>query len=406
MVWRLIAIGLREVASVNIWKETPFMKMQADATERYAARRRGVVKAVAKAHKVDVLLITNATDVRYLTGCCEGAQALLFGRDWAIIFTGKMFEHAIPEQAPGVDVRVVDKVVHAAAAAALREKKHRRAIGFQGSHMSWAQHQAWSKGLGRRKLVSIQGAVVDYRAVKDEKEIRLIRKCVRIAEKAFLELVGRGLGYLVGQTEKTLATELEYLMRGMGADRQGFPMNGIIVASGPNSASCHHQPTTRKIRRNEPLLFDWGAELDGYRSDITRTIFTGSVPGRFEEIYNLVLKANEAGVAVLKPGVRCQTVAKSAWGVIRDAGYGETIRHGLGHGLGLDVHEQPGFGNGLTLRDGKNPVLRKGMVVTIEPGIYYKGEGGVRIEDDLLVTAKGRTRLTRLTRKLADLVIL
>ncbi len=381
------------------------MKVCADSAKRYAARRRGVVKAAMKAHEVEVLFVTDVTDVRYLSGCREGAQGLLFGADWAIVFAGKMFGDVIREHAPGVDVRIVEKSAYPAAADALREKKHRRAIGFQGNKMSYGQYQALSKAMGRRKLVSVQDTVVEYRAVKDENEIKLIRKCVRIAEKAFIELTGRGLGYLLGQTEKALAAELEYLMRRMGADRQGFLFNGIIVASGPNSASCHHQPTTRKVRRDEPLLFDWGAELDGYRSDITRTVFTGSVPGRFEEIYNLVLKAHDTGVAAMKPGVRCHTVAKTAWGVIRDAGYGETIRHGLGHGLGMDVHEYPGFGNGVTLRNGKNPVLRKGMVMTVEPGIYYRDEGGVRIEDDVLVTAKGRTRLTRLTRRLEDMVI-
>lgn len=381
------------------------MSIHGHMADRCAARRRGVVKMATNAHKVGVLFVTNVTDVCYLTGCREGAQGLLFGPDWAIIFTGKMFEDVIAEHAPGVDVRVVETSAFAAAAAALREKKHRRAVGFQGNQMTWGQHQAFRKAMGRRKLVSIADTVIEYRAVKDDDEITLIRDCVRIAEKAFLELTGRGLGYLVGKTEKALAAELEYLMRQMGADRQGFPFNGIIVASGPNSASCHHQPTARKIRRNEPLLFDWGAERDGYRSDITRTLFTGSVPGRFEEIYGLVLKAHDVGVAAMKPGVRCQTVAKKAWGVIRDAGYGETIRHGLGHGLGMDVHERPGFGNGIKPRDGANPPLRKGMVLTIEPGIYYRGEGGVRIEDDILVTAKGRKRLNRLSRKLEDMVI-
>jgi Xaa-Pro aminopeptidase len=378
--------------------------MKADKVKRNAARRRGVLRQATKNHGVEAVLITNTTDIRYLSGCHEGGAGLLFGAGWSVIFTGKMFAEVVPDEAPGVDVCIMKEGLYKALAAALRKHKHRRALGFQGNSMTWAQQQAMGKALGRRKLVSIADTVVDYRAVKDDAEIRLIRKCVRIAEDAFLELTGRGLGHIVGKTEKHLAAEFEYIMRQGGADRQGFPFNGIIVASGPNSASCHHRPTTRKVRRDEPLLFDWGAELDGYRSDITRTLFTGTVSERFREIYNTVLAAHDVGVKAMKPGVRCGTVAKTAWDVVRDAGYGETIRHGLGHGLGMDVHERPGFGNG-TRNELRKIRLRKNMVLTIEPGIYFKGEGGVRIEDDIVVTATGRRRLNRLPRDLDSMIL-
>ncbi len=375
-----------------------------DIAKRNAQRRRGVLRRVIKNYGVEAVFVTNTTDIRYLTGCREGAGGLLFGKGWAVLFTGKMFAEVVPEEAPGVDVRVVKKKLYEELAAALRKHKHRRALGFQGNTMTWAQQQAMKEALGRRKLVSIEDTVVDYRAVKDDAEIRLIRKCVRIAEDAFLDLTGRGSGYIVGKTEKQLAAELEYIMRQGGADRQGFPFNGIIVASGPNSASCHHQPTTRMVRRNEPLLFDWGAELDGYRSDITRTVFTGSVSERFRDIYNVVHAAHDAGVNAMKPGVLCGSVARTAWDIVRDRGYGDTIRHGLGHGLGMDVHERPGFGNG-TRNELRQVRLRKNMVLTVEPGIYFKGEGGVRIEDDVVVTANGRRRLNRLPRDLDSVIL-
>jgi len=378
--------------------------MRTDIAKRNARRRRGVIRQAIKKHGVEAVFITNGTDIRYLSGCREGAAGLLFGSDWSVLFTGKMFAEVVPEEAPGVDVCVMTERLFKELAAALRKHKHRRALGFQGNTMTWAQQQAMSKAMGRRKLVSIGDTVVDYRAVKDDAEIRLIRKCVRIAEDAFLQLTCRGLRYIVGKTEKQLAAELEYIMRQGGADRQGFPFNGIIVASGPNSASCHHQPTTRKVRRDEPLLFDWGAELDGYRSDITRTLFAGAVSERFREVYKVVLGAHNAGVNAMKPGVRCGTVAKTAWDVVRAAGYGETIRHGLGHGLGMDVHERPGFGNG-TRNELRNVRLRKNMVMTVEPGIYFKGDGGVRIEDDVAVTATGRRRLNRLPRDLDSMVL-
>ncbi len=373
--------------------------------KKYALRRNGVMKAAIKEHGTEAIHITHTPDIYYLTGCREGASGLLMGQGWATIFTSKMFAEVIPEQAPGIDVRIPEKDLFTAITDLLRAKKHRRSLGFQGSQMTWAQHQAFSKAMNRRKLISIGDVVLNQRSVKDEDEIKLIRKCVRIAEKAFSELMQRGLSYFIGKTEKALATELEYLMRQMGADRQGFPVSGTIVASGPNSASCHHLPTMRKIRRNEPLLFDWGAELDGYRSDITRTLFMGSVPGRFDEIYNLVLAAHDSAVAAMRPGVRLHTVAKKGWDVIREAGYGDTIRHGLGHGIGLEIHERPFFASRPTSPGAKAPALRKGMIMTVEPGIYFKGEGGVRIEDDILVTASGHKRLNTLSRSLKDMVI-
>ncbi len=359
----------------------------------------------AKEYRTSLIFITNPPDINYLCGCREGAGALLIGEGWAVIFTNKMFREVIAEQAPGVELCVPETNLYDAAKKILRRKKERTAIGFQGGHITWAQHRTFSDSMGKQKKISIADSVVTYRAVKDEEEIRLTRRCVTIAEDAFRELTNRGLSFFIGKSEKAIATELEYLMRQCGADRQGFPLTGTIVASGANSASCHHMPTDRTIRLNEPLLIDWGAELSGYRSDITRTLFTGSVPGRFEEIYNTVLHAHNTGVEAVRPGVHCHTVARKGWGVIRDAGHGETIRHGLGHGIGLEIHERPGMGNGITPKGAKSPVLKKGMIITIEPGIYYKGEGGVRIEDDILVTSSGYKRLNALPRKLEDVII-
>jgi Xaa-Pro aminopeptidase len=220
-----------------------------------------------------------------------------------------------------------------------------------------------------------------------------------------MSLVEGGLPYFVGRSEKDICADLEYAMRRYGADRQGFENLGIIVASGFNSASCHHMPTDRKLRKKETLLIDWGAELDGYRSDITRTLFMGSVSDKMADIYRTVQEANRVGIAAIKAGVRCQTVAVKSWNVVRDAGYGETIRHGLGHGLGMNVHERPGFGNGVVSPNAKDVVLRKNMVLTVEPGIYYDGFGGVRIEDDIVVTAKGCKCLTTFPRDLDDVII-
>jgi len=379
--------------------------MKADLSKKYKSRRRGVLQQANKLHKLDALFISDRTDIRYLTGCTEGGSGLLLGRGVEILYAGKMFEEIIPKEAPGIEVIVPKKAVYAEASTVLNRHINRRALGFQGNILNWAQYQSLEKLMKRRKLVNVGDLVINYRGVKDVDEIKLIRKCVSIAERALTGLVNGGLGYFIGKTEKQIAADLEYAMRSLGADRQGFELNGIIVASGPNSASCHHLPSSRKVGRNEPLLIDWGAELDGYRSDITRTHFMGSVPEKFVDIYETVFAAHKAGVAAMKAGVRCQTVAKAAWDVVKADGYGDKIIHGLGHGLGMNVHERPGFGNGTKLANVKDVVLRKNMVMTIEPGIYYDGIGGVRIEDDYVVTAKGCERLNSFPRHLDKMIV-
>lgn len=373
--------------------------------KKYKSRRRGVLRQAKRLYNIDAVLVTNRTDISYLTGCTEGSGGLLIGPKLEVLFVGKMFEDVVPKQAPGIECIVPKKSAYTEAGTTLNRNKHRRALGFQGNTMTWAQHRGLQNIMKRRKLVNVQDLVIDFRSVKDDDEIKLIRKCVKIAERSLHELVNDGLEYFIGKTEKRIAADLEYTMRKFGADRQGFEFNGIIVASGSNSASCHHLPTSRKIRMNEPLLIDWGAELDGYRSDITRTLFMGSVSERFRELYEVVLATHNAGVAAMRPGVHCQTVAKTAWEVIKEAGYGDTIRHGLGHGLGMNVHERPGFGNGTKPRNGKDVVLRKNMVLTIEPGIYYDGFGGIRIEDDILVTAKGHKRFNSFPRELDKVIV-
>ncbi len=374
------------------------------AESDYLQRRRGVIKRVKATHKVEGLLVTNAIDIRYLSGCTEGGAALLFGRDWATLYTNKMFFDCVRSQAPGVDVTIPQGPLFEQANGALNRMKHRRAIGFQGTDMTWHQHTSFAKAMGRRRQVDIGDAVIAYRAVKDNQEIRLTRKCTRIAEKALLSMMKEGLHAFVGRTEKRLATELEYRMRQLGADRQAFPVGGIIAASGANSASCHHFPTHHKVRRGEPLLFDWGAELHGYRCDITRVLFMGTPRPKLAEIYDLVHRANREGTSSIRPGVATHTIAQRAWDVIRDGGYADNIRHGLGHGIGLNIHECPRMGTGA--RPQSSPVrLRRNMLVTVEPGIYLKGLGGIRIEDDVRVTAHGHECLTHFPRELEDVII-
>jgi len=184
-----------------------------------------------------------------------------------------------------------------------------------------------------------------------------------------------------------------------GAEGAGFDP---IVAAEANGSKPHYTPSAKvKLRKGKPLLIDWGAKVDGYVSDLTRTFGFGGMPAKVREIYEIVLEAQLAAIATIRPGIELRVVDKAARSVICDAGYGEQFGHGLGHGIGLDVHESPG----MSFRSKKGAVLEEGMVVTVEPGIYLPGIGGVRIEDDVLVTAKGKRVLSNYPKGLDEMIV-
>ena len=219
---------------------------------------------------------------------------------------------------------------------------------------------------------------------------------LRVAEQAFVELTGGGAKALIGRTERQIAAELEYRMRMLGADKPSFES---IIAAGPNGSKPHYRPRDRVVRKGEAVLIDWGAMVDGYCSDLTRVVFTGTIPPKIAELYEIVLRAQQAGIAALSAGAACKKVDAAARQVVEDGGYGKQFVHGLGHGLGRQVHEAPSLARTSDTR------LRCGMVVTVEPGIYLPGVGGVRIEDDVLVARQGPRRLSRLSRDLQAMVL-
>ncbi len=369
----------------------------------YRRRRRLVFRAACE--RVDgelgALWITNRSDIRYLSGSTEGASGLLCAAKWAVLFTGKMFRVRAIREAPGTEIRLPEEgLAKEVVSRALAESG--KSLGIQETVMTVAQRDTLAGVAGELVLKHIGDVVVECRAVKEEEEIRITRKAVKIAEGAFRKLIGQGAEYFHGRTENELAAELEYRMRLAGADRQGFP-GGTIVASGPNSYNCHHVPGSRRVRPGEPVLFDWGAEVQGYRSDITRVVFAGTVPDKLREIYELVLRAHDAAVAIMRPGVRCHTVDTAARKVIGEAGYAEAFRHGLGHGIGLEIHERPGLA--AKPKTGPGTALRKNMLITVEPGVYVEGIGGVRIEDDILITGTGHERLNQLPRTLDRMIL-
>ncbi len=242
--------------------------------------------------------------------------------------------------------------------------------------------------MGRYRVDVLDDLISKLRIVKDDDEVRLLKKAAEIADKTLYEVLDRGIN---GKKEKEVAAWIEFLVKSLGAEGTSFEP---IVASGPNSANPHHRPTDRKIRRGDVVILDYGARYRSYCSDITRTLVVGEPPENVESVYETVKEAQEKAFQAVKDGVTAEHVDDVARGHIERAGYGEYFIHRTGHGIGLDVHEEP------YIAPGNSTILRNGMVFTIEPGVYLPNRFGVRIEDDVLVKDGHGVRLTKAFRDL------
>jgi Xaa-Pro aminopeptidase len=262
-------------------------------------------------------------------------------------------------------------------------------VGCESTHVTVDQHQQWTEAVESLELVPTKDLVEDLRIVKDAEELAFIRRAVELSDAAFTHITQ---WLEPGVTESAVAWELEAFMRAHGADDIAFP---LIVASGPNAAMPHAHPSDREIREGEPIVMDLGARVGGYCSDLTRTICLGEPDGMLRRIYSIVLGAQEAAEYAMRAGLKGSTVDAITRDLIEAAGHGEHYGHGLGHGVGLAVHEGPRASR--TSED----VLQAGMVVTVEPGIYVEGWGGVRIEDLVVVREQGIEILTTAPKGLA-----
>ena len=363
----------------------------------YASRRRQVLREANRADEVEAIFVVKRVDVSYLSGFSGEDSALLFGKNWSILITDFRFGEQAPEECPGTEIFVrprsstlEDQIGE------LVKQSDSKQLGFQSTELPYDRYTRLKKKLRGRKLVPLPDLFSEVRAVKNEEEIAVTQVAVDIAENAFRKLIGQGAKKLVGKSERQLAVQLENLLRQEGADRAAFDM---IVAAGPNGSMCHYAPGDQILKRGDALLIDWGAETQGYRSDITRVVFMGSVSDKMREVYEIVLAAHDEAVAAVRPGVTCGKIDAAARDWIRDAGYGKEFGHGLGHGIGREIHEQP------RLFAECKTKLKKNMIITIEPGIYLPGIGGVRIENDILVTANGRETLNKLPRDIESMII-
>jgi Xaa-Pro aminopeptidase len=340
---------------------------------------------------LDALLVTGIINVRWLTGF-TGSSALALvgaGPDGVRIFlTDFRYLTQAAEQVPEAWAKDIAQELLPAVGERLPEGDALR-LGFDDAALSVRDHAKLAKSVREGvELVAAGGAVEELRAIKDETELQAIRAAARLANTALEEVLERGLA---GRTERDVAFDLELTMRRLGAQAVSFPP---IVAGGAHGALPHAEPRDVAIEPGQLVVVDWGAQLDGYASDCTRTFATGELDPRDAEVYELVRHAQEEALAALRPGLTGREVDAVARVIIDAAGHAEHFGHGLGHGVGLEVHEGP------RLSKRSDDRLAAGQVVTVEPGVYVPGAMGVRIEDLVAVTEDGHEVLSSLSKEL------
>ena len=356
--------------------------------EIHAARRVRAQELIRETG-ADAALITAGPNVRYLTGLASSNAALLLPADGdgALLATDSRYAGAALRDAPDLEL-VTERFIEAKLATEASRRGVRR-LAFEAHEMTVERHaELVAKAEGSATL-PLGRKIEALRMVKDAAEIEKLAVACQLTDAALAEVLPQ---IRPGISERMLATQLDHAMALLGAERPAFD---TIVAAGPNGAIPHHAPTDRELARGDLVTMDFGALHDGYHADMTRTVAVGSVADWQREIYDLVALAQQVGIAMLTDGVEAGAVDAAARDVIEAAGHSGHFQHGLGHGVGLEIHEAPMLGYGRTSR------LTSQVPVTIEPGVYLPDRGGVRIEDVLVVTAGGQARsLTSASREL------
>lgn len=337
----------------------------------HAARRHRVQARIA-ALDADAALITHLPNVRYLTGLVSTNAALLLPASGeGLLATDSRYALTAQRDSPDLELMIERFLEPALGGEAARRGYHR--LLFEAQEMTVARHQTLARAAAGAELAPSGAIVEELRAIKDEAELDLLAEACRISCQAFEELLPQ---IRAGMTERHLATAVERRMVDLGAEKPAFD---TIVASGPNGAVPHHSPGERPLRRGDLVTMDFGARYAGYHADMTRTVSIGEPAQWQRDTYDLVARAQRAGIEAAVPGAGLAEVDAAARDLITAAGHGEHFKHGLGHGVGLEVHETPLLGYGGA---GK---LASRVPITIEPGVYLPGLGGVRIEDILVV---------------------
>ncbi|MGZ9586140.1 M24 family metallopeptidase [Paenibacillus marinisediminis] len=347
------------------------------------------LRAAMANNGLEAMWIASGINRRYMTGFTGSAGFVLITKDRAVLLTDFRYMTQAPQQAK--DFEVVEHAKVSDTLKGLLSDMGIQKMGIEQEHMSYATFKELQQDLNPIELVGTSGLVEDIRMIKDEDELRIMREAADLADRTFSHI----LGYLKpGVSELDIALEMEFFMRKNGATSSSFD---TIVASGERSALPHGVASDRIIQGNEFIKLDFGALYKGYCSDITRTVVLGKPSDKHKEIYNIVLESQLYALEHIRPEMTGREADALARDIITKHGYGPNFGHSLGHGLGMEVHESP------RLSKAGDTVLTPGMTVTVEPGIYVPGFGGVRIEDDIVITENGIEIITHSTK---DLLVL
>lgn len=340
------------------------------------------------------MLVTNVHNVTYLTGFTGDSSYLMLTPKSARLLSDTRYTTQIEEECPDLELVIRDarstKLDSVSKSVSQMKLSH---LAYEADSMTKADFDQLDSVLPHCELVSTRGWVEALRAIKDKVELAAIRRSVKVNERAFSVIRSQLRG---DQTEREIAHNLEHQIRALGGKGCAF---APIVGVGARAALPHGVPSRVRIEESPFVLIDWGAQVDQYASDLTRVLVTGRIQPKFRQIYETVAKAQNAAIKQIRPGVSLKKVDQAARRVIENAGFGPNFGHGLGHGFGLQIHETPFLS---PIHDG---ILEAGMVITIEPGIYLPGWGGVRIEDDVLVTKEGHEVLSTLPKLLDESVV-
>lgn len=363
------------------------------ASNTYVSRRVACLREALRKRGVQGLLVTAVEDVGYLSGFSGDDSWLVASGVRPCLLTDFRYEEQADRECPEIERVIRRGQMIEALAKVVRRRKIAR-LGFDPDAVSVGLMERLHKGLKGVRLEPVKGVVTGMRIRKDASEIAAIRKAVAVAAEGWAEFRKH---VRLGMTERHLAAEIDHQMRLAGADALAFP---TIVGINATAAMPHAHPGDKRLKTGDVLLVDFGARVGGYVCDLTRVLVAGRIPPRVRKVYDLVHRAQAAGIAAVRPGAAFTEVDAAARNVIADAGHGEVFRHGLGHGIGRLVHEAPALGP--TAPQG---CLEPGMVITIEPGVYLRGRFGIRIEDDVLVTPTGHEVLTRVEKDLEAMVL-
>jgi Xaa-Pro aminopeptidase len=353
------------------------------------SERRERLLPILRELRVPAFLVSAPANVRYLSGFTGSNGSLILTADAAVLFTDPRYQTQAPLESDCA-VKIAKRPMTAEFATWLNRRRI-ASLAFEENRIAFELYQKLKTALPKVRLKPAAAAVDKLRMVKSPSEIATIRASVELNSLALDHALK---AFAPAMTEIDLAAEIEYRMRRLGADGVAFE---TIVASGDRSALPHARPTDHPIKTDELLLIDMGASVAGYASDMTRTYAVGKVDSKARRMYRAVLESQLAAIAAVRPGVTCGAVDRAARGVLRTHGFDKLFIHSTGHGLGLEIHEPPRLGKKEKVK------LEPGMAITIEPGVYVEGLGGIRIEDTVVVTAQGCEVLTP-TRK--ELVVL